>query len=73
MDVAYRLQADGQHSGYRNGDIDYQSGISADDFYLIDQAFIRQPAPLAAGAAPATGPDAANLLAEEFPTPEILS
>ncbi len=73
MDVAYRLQSDGNHSGYRNGDIDYQSGISADNFYLIDQAFIRQPAPPAAGATSAARSDAANLLAEQFPTTDILS
>ncbi len=48
MDVAWRLQADGQHSGYRNGDVDYRSGISADDFYLIDQGFVRQATALAA-------------------------
>ncbi len=52
MDVAYRLQGDGQHVGWGNGDVDYLGGISADDFYLIDRAYVRQAATPAAGAAP---------------------
>ncbi len=51
MDVAYRLQGDGQHEGWGNGDVDYLGGISADDFYLIDRAYVRQAASPAAGAA----------------------
>ncbi len=69
MDVAYRLQADGQHGGYRNGEVDYRSGISADDFYLIDQAFVRQPpAPALMSAARASSPGpAADVLGRESP------
>jgi hypothetical protein len=47
------LQADGQHVAWSNGDVDYLGGISAGNFYLIDHAYVRQPASPAAGAAPA--------------------
>ncbi len=50
MDVAYRLQGDGQHKGWGNGDVDYLGGISADDFYLIDRAYVRQAAAAVAAA-----------------------
>ncbi len=41
-DRGYRLQSDPSTKGFANGDFDYSGSVTADDFYLIDRAFIHQ-------------------------------
>jgi len=55
---ARKKQASSKSIGYQNGDFNYDDIINADDYFLIDSAFIGQSGPLATKPQPVEAPAA---------------